>query len=220
MQKAEAHWNQLHDNPRFRPLYPNDHVVRFMMANRALAARSCPRFLDIGTGAGRHTKLAADLGFLPYGVDISFVGLQHAHQRLQEAGARHWLAQASMVGIPFCDNSFVVVLSYGVFNYGTAAEMKQAIREIHRVLAPDGKTFVMLRTVDDYRFGRGKRLEPHTFQLEIADTNEQGTIQHFLAAEDIPAYFADFSTVSFEKTETTVAARTRVDSDWLITAEK
>jgi SAM-dependent methyltransferase len=176
--------------------------------------------LDIGVGAGRHAKLAAELGYSSCGVDISLVGLTHAHQRFRDARTPLLLAQASMLRLPFADRSFQAVLSFGVFYYGRAEEMKRAIHETHRVLAPGGRAFVVLRTTADYRFGKGLELEPRTFQLTVSDTNELGTIQHFLAASDIPDYFAGFSNVSFEKTETTFANRANVNSDWLITAEK
>ena len=82
------------------------------------------------------------------------------------------------------------------------------------------RLLVVLRTTSDYRFGKGEELEHNTFRLTIEDTNELGTVQHFVAEEDLPAYFAAFSRMSFEKTETTFAGRTRLDSDWVITAEK
>jgi ubiquinone/menaquinone biosynthesis C-methylase UbiE len=221
MPNPESHWNQLHENPRFRPSYPNDHVVRFLMASRGLLEKSNPaRFLDIGVGAGRHTKLASELAFETYGIDLSLTGLKHARQRLQMAGVQHCLAQASMLRLPFADNRFDVVLSFGVFYYATAAEMKQAISEAHRILPRGGRLLVVLRTTQDYRFGKGEKLEPNTFRLTIEDTNEAGTVQHFVTAEDLPVYFAAFSQMSFEKTETTFAERTRLDSDWVITAEK
>ena len=217
MTSSSTHWDQLHSNPRFRPQYPNDHVVRFMLGSRALLEQGRARFLDIGVGAGRHCKLASDLGFETCGIDASFVGLQHARQRLGETVL---LARASMLALPFPDASFQVVLSFGVFYYGTAVEMNQAIAEAHRVLAPGCRALIVSRSVDDYRFGKGKELGRNTFQLEIADTNEFGTVGHFLHAGDIQPYFAAFSRVTFEKTETTTANRTRLDSDWLITVEK
>ena len=125
-----------------------------------------------------------------------------------------------MSALPFADSTFQLVLSYGVFYYGTGDEMRQAIAETHRVLIPGGRAFVVLRTLDDYRFGKGRKLEENTFQLDIADTNEFGTVEHFLPAEDIDQYFAAFAKISFEKTETTSANRSRVNSDWLITVEK
>lgn len=218
---ASSHWDQLHKEPRFRPIYPNDHVVRFLMTNRELLEKHHPaRFLDIGLGAGRHTKLAAELGFRAFGMDISFVGLQHARERLLRADLQASLSQASMLALPYMDCTFVVVLSYGVFYYGTANEMRQALAEVYRILVPGGKAFVVLRTANDYRFGKGMRLEDNTFQLSIAETNELHSTQHFLAADEVPVYFARFTQVSFEKTETTFGNRSGVDSDWLITVEK
>ena len=221
MDYGQQHWNHLHKNPRFRPLYPNDHVVRFMMANRPSADKtSRARFLDIGTGAGRHSKLATDLEFETYGIDISLVGLQHSRERLSRAGTQYFPLQASMTALPFADCSFDLVLSFGVFNYGTKDQMKLAIKESHRILANNGKIFAVTRTTDDYRFGKGKMLEPQTFELNISDTNEFGTTQHFVTAEDIPDYFSEFTKVSFEKTETSFAALAHKNSDWLITAER
>jgi ubiquinone/menaquinone biosynthesis C-methylase UbiE len=221
MDDSQAHWDSLHATARFRPVYPNDHVVRFLVGFRARKKAASPmRLLDIGAGAGRHTKLAAELGFKPCGIDLSIAGLQHAQSRLQDCPLPHFFAQASMLALPFRDDLFDAIVSFGVFYYGTAAEMKKAIAESHRVLTPSGAVFVVLRTTDDYRFGKGKELERNTIQLNIEDTNEYGTIQHFLDAGDVPVYFSEFRQVSFEKTQTTFANRSGVNSDWLITAQK
>jgi len=214
-------WDDLHENPRFRPSYPVDSVVRFLITNRAkLNQNGHSRFLDIGTGAGRHLKLAADLGFSAFGIDTSQVGLRHAQARLKEASVRPSLALGSMFSLPFKSGSIQVALSYGVFYYGTASEMKKAIQETRRVLQAGGMAFIVLRTTGDCRFGKGEEIEPNTYKLTITETNEQGTVQHFLSADDITEYFSDFSKVSFEKSETTFANRRFLNSDWLVTAEK
>ena len=216
-----SHWNRLHGNPRFCPRYPNDNVVRFLISGPTGAGKgTLPRFLDIGTGAGRHLKLAAEMGFRPYGIDFSLVGLRHAERWFSDLNLRAYLVQAFMGSLPFADSSFDRVLSYGVFYYSTADHMKKSIGEAYRVLTQPGKLFVVLRTTSDYRFGKGEQLERNTFRLNITETNEYDTIQHFLAEEDIPAYFAAFSCMSYEKTETTFADHSRMNSDWLITAEK
>lgn len=221
MNDSQVHWDTLHANARFRPIYPNDHVVRFLMGFRAKKKQaSGMRLLDIGTGAGRHARLAAELGFDAYGIDLSHTGLQHARLRLQECHLPHAFAQASMLALPFRDASFEAAISFGVFYYGRAEQMKKAIAEARRVLTGGGAIFAILRTIDDYRFGKGAELEHNTTQLNIEDTNEFGTIQHFLDDGDVPLYFSEFGQVTFEKTETTFANRSGVNSDWLITAEK
>lgn len=216
-----SHWNHLHNQARFRPIYPSDHAVRFLMANRSIiASDSRPRFLDVGLGAGRHIKLATELGFAAFGIDISISGLNHARERLLESHVPSHLALASFHNLPFPDACFQVVLSFGVFYYGTAADMGQGIAEAYRVLAPAGKLFAVLRTTQDYRFGKGEETAPNTFRLAITNTNECGTIQHFLASSDIPDYFREFRDVSFEKTDITFGNRAGLNSDWLITATK
>jgi ubiquinone/menaquinone biosynthesis C-methylase UbiE len=222
MSAAASHWDQLHDQRRFRPVYPNENVVRFLIAStchNANAVRSL-RFLDIGVGAGRHTRLAIELGLASYGADISYTGLHHARQRLQGTGSPIRLVQGSMLALPFPDNSFDLALGFGVFYYGTRDQMRLAIAEMRRVLAVRGRGFVVLRTHEDYRFGKGEELEPNTFRLSISDTNEFGTIQHFVTSHDVVTYFSQFTSINLERTETTFAAGKYKNSDWLITVEK
>ncbi len=52
------------------------------------------------------------------------------------------------------------------------------------------------------------------------DTNERGTVQHFVEASDVPILFEEFSEVQFEMTETTFNDRHAANSDWLITVRK
>jgi SAM-dependent methyltransferase len=219
--ESSSHWNKLHATPRFRPIYPSEHVVRFLLATREqMNQERPPRFLDVGAGAGRHLVLARELGFVPVGTDISDVGLTHARERLGDDNTPRLLALAGMTNLPFADQSFEAILSYGVFCYAFPQEMRASISELWRALVAGGRAFVVLRTTDDYRFGKGQELARNTFRLDIADTNEHGCIQHFLSSTDIPEYFSRFAHVSFEKTETTFGNRAGVNSDWLITAEK
>jgi ubiquinone/menaquinone biosynthesis C-methylase UbiE len=202
-------------------MYPNEDVVRFLLALCAqLPPQAQRRFLDIGTGAGRHMRLAAELGFSVFGVDISLNGLSQARERLKGTNSVNSVALASMTGLPFADGTFNAALSYGSFYYGFAERMRKAISELHRVLLAGGKAFIVLRSIKDYRYGKGRELGPNTFLLDISETNELATIQHFVTAEDIPKYFGAFSKVSFEKSDWTTCGRTRLNSDWLITAEK
>ena len=218
--RSAEHWDNLVRQPRMRPRFPHDHVVRFLMNHFRDADTSALRALDIGVGSGRHTKLLCDLGFQASGVDISAEGLRHCADWLRSARQTATLKQTDMGGLPFPENHFDVAISYGVYNYADAASMKRAVSELHRVLRLGGLAFVMLRTTDDYRVGKGTELETNTYRLEIADTNELATVQHFLSEADVPRVFAAFSELRFEKSETTFNERRRLDSDWLITVKK
>lgn len=216
---AATHWDKLHESPRYRPRFPQDDVVRFLARWFDQDVRHL-RALDVGTGAGRHTKLLSDMGFATAGVDVSAEGLRHTRERLAQAGSSVELVRAPMTALPFEDASFDVVVSFGVLNYERRAGMAQAIAEMYRVMRDGGRAFVMLRTCDDYRVGRGTEIEPQTFVLEIDDTGEHGTVQHFLREEEVPLLFAAFSDIAFEKSEATFGARRFKNSDWLIRLQK
>ena len=93
-----SHSDHLHQQPRFRPLYPHDNVVRFLMASRSVLKKSPARFLEIGMGAGRHCKLAMEVGFEAFGLDISLAGLEHAGEPAPIRNSSG-LAQGSMLAL-------------------------------------------------------------------------------------------------------------------------
>jgi ubiquinone/menaquinone biosynthesis C-methylase UbiE len=215
---AAAFWDSLHTQERFRPIYPNENVVRFLAARAS--ERSGARALDIGVGGGRHTLLLSRLGYDVDGVDISAEGLRHAEDVITRSGGRARLQTASMNALPFPDATFEIAVSFGVFYYGTAAEGRAAVAELRRVLSPGGEAFVVVRSTDDYRCAKGDRLGDNTYRLTITDTNEAGTVQHFLSEDDVRDVYSGFAELSFELAETTFAARVRRNSDWLITVRK
>ena len=219
-QGSIQHWNTLHSQPRFRPQHPNEHVVRFLMNYFPPEQRVSQRALDIGVGGGRHTKLLCDLGFQTSGVDISEEGLRHCQAWLDSLHYRAALQRGSMDDLPFTGGYFDLAISFGVYCYADAAGMIRAVAELHRVLVRGGRALVVLRTLDDYRYGKGVALEEKTFRLEIDDTNERGTVQHFVEESDVPILFQEFSEVQFEKTETTFHERQAANSEWLITVRK
>ncbi|MGO9903232.1 MAG: class I SAM-dependent methyltransferase [Solirubrobacteraceae bacterium] len=217
---AAGFWDSLHEQARFRPSYPSEHVVRFLARRACVHLPWRQRALDIGVGGGRHTILLAKFGYAVDGVDISAEGIRQTQNVLAEDGVSAELRQASMGLLPFAPDTFDVVLSVGVFYYGTAAEGQAAIDEVRRVLKPNGEALVVMRTARDVRRGRGEALGDEAYRLLTHDTNEYGTIQHFLTEQAVRDAFAGFSELQFELTETTFANRTARNSDWLISVRK
>jgi SAM-dependent methyltransferase len=220
IEQAEKHWDKLHGDLRFRPRFPNDNVVRFLFGNFPREGNAARRALDIGVGGGRHTRFMADMGFQVAGIDISSEGLRHTGEWLASVGRTADLRHSSMLELPFDAATFDAVVAFGVINYNDAAGMQKAIAEVHRVLKPGGPALFVTRTDRDYRFGKGDTVEPGTFRLTISETNELGSLQHFLSEAEIPLFFKHFADIRYERTETTFGERTGVDSDWILKVRK
>jgi SAM-dependent methyltransferase len=106
------------------------------------------RILDVGCGWGRHLTLLRLAGHDVVGVDLSFALLRRARAADEsaagdavDAAQRPALAVGDMLGLPFGDGTFDVVVnlatSLGLFLEDAAAVA--ALAEMGRVLAPGGR---------------------------------------------------------------------------------
>lgn len=218
----EEKWSILHKKERFQPKYPSEHVVRFVFTQfpRNLKERSNLKILDLGCGAGRHTVFLAREGFQTYATDISEEGLKVTKKRLKGEKLQGILKKANMEKQPFSDDFFDGIISFGVFYYNDLKGFKNAVSEMYRVLKKDGKALVFTRTTDDYRYGKGNKIDKNTFVLDIEDTNEKGMVMHFLDRAEINEMFSRFNEITVEKTETTFFSLEKKNSDWIIIVRK
>ncbi|MCZ7401457.1 MAG: class I SAM-dependent methyltransferase [Candidatus Methanoperedens sp.] len=222
MAGKENKWDNLHSSERFRPKYPSEHCVRFIFTQfpREFDKRKNIKILDLGCGAGRHTIFLAQEGFGTYATDFSEEGLIHLRKDVADKKLTATLYQADMEKQPFPDNFFDGIISFGVFYYANLESYKNAVSEMYRMLKKGGKALIFTRTDDDYRFGKGRKLEKNTYILDIEDTNEKGMINHFLDRDEINEIFCQFNIINVEKTETTFSNSQKKNSDWIIIVEK
>ena len=215
-------WNKLNSMERFQPKYPSEHVVRFIFTQfqRNLKKRSYLRFLDLGCGAGRHTVFLAREGFQTYATDISEEGLKVVKKRLRDEKLQGILKEANMEKQPFIDNFFDGIISVGVFYHNNLDGYQKAVSEVYRILKKEGLALIFTRSIDDYRYGKGDKIDKNTFVLDIEDTNEIGMVMHFLDREEINEVFSKFNIITVEKTETTFSNLEKKNSDWVIIVRK
>ena len=64
-------WDDLHEQKRFCPVYPNDRVVAWTFRNFTKESASQYRLLDLGCGAGRHAIFFASEGYNVVACDFS-----------------------------------------------------------------------------------------------------------------------------------------------------
>ncbi|HZQ06083.1 MAG TPA: class I SAM-dependent methyltransferase [Anaerolineae bacterium] len=221
MRTTQTLWENLHAQARFRPLYPHEAVVRFLMTQfpHEIDARKNLRVLDLGCGAGRHTLLFAEQGFRTYATDFSLPGLKVTRERLAARELDAELAIADMHALPFADAALDGIIAFGVLYYNDWNGVQCAVQEMRRVLNAGGKAHIVTRTTGDYRCGKGERIDTHSYCLNIAETNERDMVMCFLERADVTALFENFSRITVDRIEYTTD-EWRVDSDWIITVTK
>ena len=100
------------------------------------------RVLEIGCGMGLHTSLMAAAGADVTAVDLTPTAVQATKKRLALKGLTANVIEADAEKLPFADASFDFVWSWGVIHH--SAHTGRIVKEISRVLAPDGEVRVMV----------------------------------------------------------------------------
>lgn len=105
------------------------------------SARAC-KVLEIGVGMGADYLEWLKAGAQATGIDMSAASLERARRRCVSAGYSPDLRVADAEHLPFGDETFDVVYSYGVMHHSPDAG--QCLREAWRVLKPGGQARIML----------------------------------------------------------------------------
>jgi len=101
------------------------------------------RVLEIGVGMGAdHLEWARHRPRILAGVDLTERALEHTRARLSLEGCTPRVLRADAEHLPFADESFELVYSWGVLHH--SPDTTRAVREVHRVLAPGGIARVMV----------------------------------------------------------------------------
>jgi SAM-dependent methyltransferase len=99
--------------------------------------------LEIGIGMGAdHVKWARARPHSLTGIDLTSRALGHVKKRFDACGLESTLVLGDAESLPFPDDSFDIVYSWGVLHH--TPDTPKAVREIQRVLRPDGVARVMI----------------------------------------------------------------------------
>ena len=158
------------------------------------------RVLEIGVGMGADYLQWLQAGAHATGVDLSAISLERTRRRCELAGFQPDLQVADAEHLPFPDDKFDVVYSYGVMHH--SPDTTQCLREAWRVLKPGGMARIMLYHHPSLtgfmlwlRYGllRGKSLRETVYQqLESPGTNT-------FTKSDVLRMMARFESVRIEQ---------------------
>ncbi len=175
--------------------------------------RSVNRILDAGCGNGRHVLFFQEQGYETYGVDISSESVELGNEWLKRKGLKPTLQIGDITNLPFDDNYFDVIISYGVLDHISFSAAKKAIKEINRVCNTGGYVYLSLRSTSASEFGRGKKTDKNTFVLQVGQ--EKGVIQHYFDMKEIEELMRGFKVFDIELGETVFSAKYTLDKQFL-----
>jgi len=100
------------------------------------------RVLEIGVGMGADYLEWLKAGVRATGIDLTAASVEQTRRRCEQAGYAADLRVADAEALPFPDNTFDVVYSYGVMHH--SPDTARCVREAYRVLKPGGSARLML----------------------------------------------------------------------------
>jgi SAM-dependent methyltransferase len=133
-----------------------------------------------GAGYGRNTKLFSDNGFEVVGIEISGVACRIARR----FDARSTILHSSVLHMEF-SKQFDAVYCFNVLHLFLEWERKTLIRSSLQHLKDAGCIFFTVLSEKDESFGRGKAVEPNTFE------SKPGRPAHYFTRSDLIEHFSD-----------------------------
>ena len=127
---------------------------RFVDASRPYLTSQCPfdrimpddlhgqRVLEVGCGMGLHSLELARRGAQVHAVDLTDGAVEATRARMKEFGLDAEIQCADAESLPYDSHAFDFVWSWGVIHH--SAHTARIVREIARVLKPQGEARVMV----------------------------------------------------------------------------
>jgi ubiquinone/menaquinone biosynthesis C-methylase UbiE len=134
-ERESKEWFQTVERHRYEQEPHIREVARFERGRGA-------RLLEIGVGAGVDHVHWAQAGAVCHGVDLTDAAIEATRKHLALYGLTSQLERVDAESLPYPDNSFDIVYSWGVIHH--SEHPQRIVDEIHRVLRPGGKFIGMM----------------------------------------------------------------------------
>lgn len=184
-------WNIFYKDGTYVMRWPDEPTIRFFGRLSKRMSLKGKKGLDMGCGVGRNLWLMHEFGIEPYGIEISKEAVKKAVEFSKQKFPSAKIVLYDGQKIPFDDEYFDFVISHGVLDHMTFNEAKLLINEIYRVLKPLGCLCLVVHSIYDSEYGKGKKIEENTFLIEEGDY-EVGLPQHYFTFDELNDLLNEF----------------------------
>jgi len=150
---------------------------------RFFRAHGLSRICIPGCAYGRHCLYFARRGFRVVGVDVTPVGLKLAAASARAATLPVALAGGDALALPLRDGTFDGIYAFNLVHLFLAEGRVRCVAEFSRVLRPGGWLCASIFSTEDPSCGKGRPLEPNTYD------DRGGRPAHYFTAPEVRALF-------------------------------
>lgn len=220
MSSWDSQWEDVYNNQEWGK-YPPEELIRFVARNfYKISDRNKIKILDVGCGTGAGTWYMAREGFVTYAIDGSKTAIKVAEDRFIKENLKGNFQVGDINKLPYPDNYFDAVTDIVAIQHNKFQDIHKIIKEIYRVLKPQGKLFSMMVKNDSYGYGLGRELEKNTFTNIIEGPYAGKGVIHFTDLNEIKEIFDIFELVEIECGSRTINNLKNIISHYVIFATK
>jgi SAM-dependent methyltransferase len=161
------------------------------------------KVLDIGSGTGRNANHIGSLGAEVVGLEISDTAIRIARERAGEKNAKAQYFKHD-IGSPYplSDASFDVAIDVTSSNSLVGSEREIYLREVHRVLKPDGYFFVKALCKDGDANAKNLLKKSPGPEPDMYVMKDLGLIERVWSKKDFEEFYGTlFEIIQLEKKE-------------------
>jgi SAM-dependent methyltransferase len=161
--------------------FPDEFIVRHFFRLNQHTYQG--RVLELGCGNGSNLECYDAYGHTITGIDISEELLANAYWNFEGRGT--WISQDLSKGLPTLNDAFDTILMPSSMYYIPRESFIACLRDVTKHLAQETTFLIRMRTLADYRFGRGSEVERNGFRLTTTETGEEGLLNVFYTEHEI-----------------------------------
>jgi SAM-dependent methyltransferase len=161
--------------------FPDETVVRHFFRSNGHTRPG--RVLELGCGNGSNLECYTAFGHSITGVDISERSLEDARWNFE--GQEEWIAHDLSKSFPILSGAFDTILMPSSMYYIPRASFIACLQGLSQYLSAEVAFLIRMRTLADYRFGRGAEVERNGYLLSTNETGEQGLLNVFYTEHEI-----------------------------------
>jgi len=208
-------WNKLYRDGLFMS-YPSEIMVKCIYYYFLDIKNK--KILDMGCGSGANLIHLIKMGAKGYGCDISSESVKLVRKRLKQQNLSGEI-KISNDKLPFEDSFFDIIVCWTTLYYGNLKIIQNLIKEIKRILKPNGKILITTLRKNDQIIKYSKKIEPKTYKVKSTFPTQKGAVIYAVNGEsDILKLFKAFKIFEIGYYESKL--KDFISSHWTIFGEK